>query len=175
MFYSHSKWFVNYFAQCPGDEIQGSDSGISLHSRDGAKSRISAFQPLTTNKFNPTVEKVDNNIAPAGLPQDLSDLPFDMPKLRRRRIITQPVSFSQKPLYLKKDWQGVYGRMHALLGVQHLWIWVIFHLTCPSSDDAWDWHRNQLVGLVELSRLAQNPAESLRLHLVILCERTSQS
>ncbi|XP_059610278.1 uncharacterized protein LOC132257409 isoform X2 [Phlebotomus argentipes] len=66
------------------------DSGISLHSRDGAKSRISAFQPLTVNKFNPTIEKVDNNVAPADLPQDFSDLPFDMPKLRRRRIITQP-------------------------------------------------------------------------------------
>ncbi|XP_055695258.1 uncharacterized protein LOC129797033 isoform X2 [Lutzomyia longipalpis] len=74
-----------------GDEIQGSDSGISLHSRDGAKSRISAFQPLTTNKFNPTAEKMDNSIVPAsGLPQDLNDLPFDMPKLRRRRIIAQP-------------------------------------------------------------------------------------
>ncbi|GAB0088612.1 uncharacterized protein DMENIID0001_030690 [Sergentomyia squamirostris] len=72
-----------------GDEIQGSDSGISLHSRDGAKSRISAFQPLTVNKFNPTMEKVDNNVAPVGLPQDLTDLPFDMPKLRRRRITNQ--------------------------------------------------------------------------------------
>lgn len=54
------------------DEIQGSDSGISLHSRDD-KSKLSA---LCDNK-------IDNA---TGLPQDLKDLPFDMPKLRRRRI-----------------------------------------------------------------------------------------
>ncbi|CRK90037.1 CLUMA_CG003761, isoform A, partial [Clunio marinus] len=55
------------------DEIQGSDSGISLHSRD-EKGKLSA---LCDNK-------VDNA---TGLPQDLKDLPFDMPKLRRRRIL----------------------------------------------------------------------------------------
>lgn len=52
-------------------EIQGSDSGISIQSREGIKSRFG---------FN------------AGeLPsqQDFSDLPFDMPKLRRRRMIAQ--------------------------------------------------------------------------------------
>lgn len=54
------------------DEIQGSDSGISLHSRD-EKAKLSA---LCDNK-------IDNA---TGLPQDLKDLPFDMPKLRRRRI-----------------------------------------------------------------------------------------
>lgn len=54
------------------DEIQGSDSGISLHSRDD-KGKLSA---LCDNK-------IDNA---TGLPQDLKDLPFDMPKLRRRRI-----------------------------------------------------------------------------------------
>jgi SH2 domain-containing adapter protein B/D/E/F len=53
------------------DEIQGSDSGISLHSRDD-KGKLSA---LCDNK-------IDNA---TGLPQDLKDLPFDMPKLRRRR------------------------------------------------------------------------------------------
>lgn len=53
------------------DEIQGSDSGISLHSRD-EKAKLSA---LCDNK-------IDNS---TGLPQDLKDLPFDMPKLRRRR------------------------------------------------------------------------------------------
>lgn len=54
------------------EEIQGSDSGISLHSRDD-KAKLSA---LCDNK-------IDNA---TGLPQDLKDLPFDMPKLRRRRI-----------------------------------------------------------------------------------------
>ncbi|KAG5672020.1 hypothetical protein PVAND_002182 [Polypedilum vanderplanki] len=55
------------------DEIQGSDSGISLHSRDD-KAKLSAL--FDSNK-------IDNA---TGLPQDLKDLPFDMPKLRRRRI-----------------------------------------------------------------------------------------
>lgn len=59
------------------DEIQGSDSGISLHSRD-EKGKISA---LCDNK-------IDNA---TGLPQDLKDLPFDMPKLRRRRILLNQV------------------------------------------------------------------------------------
>jgi SH2 domain-containing adapter protein B/D/E/F len=59
------------------DEIQGSDSGISLHSRD-EKGKLSA---LCDNK-------IDNA---TGLPQDLKDLPFDMPKLRRRRILLNQV------------------------------------------------------------------------------------
>lgn len=59
------------------DEIQGSDSGISLHSRDD-KGKPSA---LCDNK-------IDNA---TGLPQDLKDLPFDMPKLRRRRILLNQV------------------------------------------------------------------------------------
>lgn len=56
------------------DEIQGSDSGISLHSRD-EKGKLSA---LCDNK-------IDNA---TGL---LQDLPFDMPKLRRRRILLNQV------------------------------------------------------------------------------------
>lgn len=51
-------------------EIQGSDSGISIQSRDGIKSRF-GFAELTT------------------VNQDFSDLPFDMPKLRRRRLVQQ--------------------------------------------------------------------------------------
>lgn len=80
------------------EEIQGSDSGISLHSRDG--SGRSAFQSLGLTKFNPTTERIENSLVPKGsqdadsivLPQDLKDLPFDMPKLRRRRVGHQPVS-----------------------------------------------------------------------------------
>jgi SH2 domain-containing adapter protein B/D/E/F len=60
------------------DEIQGSDSGISLHSRD-EKGKLSA---LCDNK-------IDNA---TGLPQDL---PFDMPKLRRRRIVLNQVSLKE--------------------------------------------------------------------------------
>lgn len=61
------------------DEIQGSDSGISLHSRD-EKAKLSA---LCDNK-------IDNV---TGLPQDIKDLPFDMPKLRRRRGQSQVSNF----------------------------------------------------------------------------------
>lgn len=60
------------------DEIQGSDSGISLHSRD-EKGKMSA---LCDNK-------IDNA---TGLPQDL---PFDMPKLRRRRILLNQVKLKK--------------------------------------------------------------------------------
>ncbi|XP_064215407.1 uncharacterized protein hwt [Tribolium castaneum] len=52
-------------------EIQGSDSGISIQSREGIKSR-----------FGFTAAELPSQ-------QDFSDLPFDMPKLRRRRMITQ--------------------------------------------------------------------------------------
>lgn len=63
-----------------GDEIQGSDSGISLHSRDDA------------GKIKLGIN-CDNKIESAsGLPQDLKDLPFDMPKLRRRRIVLNQMS-----------------------------------------------------------------------------------
>lgn len=53
-------------------EIQGSDSGISIQSREGIKSRFGFSVKL---------------LAPSQ--QDISDLPFDMPKLRRRRILSQ--------------------------------------------------------------------------------------
>ncbi|XP_055908363.1 uncharacterized protein LOC129943135 isoform X2 [Eupeodes corollae] len=74
------------------DEILGSDSGISLHSRgeDGKKSGLHKF---TLPKLNfPSSEKTDSGIGPIsglGLPQDLRDLPFDMPKLRRRKTLQQ--------------------------------------------------------------------------------------
>ncbi|KAF2885717.1 hypothetical protein ILUMI_20490 [Ignelater luminosus] len=53
-------------------EIQGSDSGISIQSREGIKSRFGFTAELS---------------APSQ--QDFSDLPFDMPKLRRRRMVPQ--------------------------------------------------------------------------------------
>ncbi|XP_046966429.1 uncharacterized protein LOC124534565 isoform X1 [Vanessa cardui] len=60
----------------PGDtEIQGSDSGISIHSREGVDSR-NAF--INFKNSNTEEERKDDAV-------DLSDLPFDMPKLRRRR------------------------------------------------------------------------------------------
>ena len=57
------------------DEIQGSDSGISLHSRE-EKGKLSALCDI----------KIDNATGP--------DLPFDMPKLRRRRILLNQVELN---------------------------------------------------------------------------------
>lgn len=60
----------------PGDtEIQGSDSGISIHSREGVDSR-NAF--INFKNSNTEEERKDED-------EDFSELPFDMPKLRRRR------------------------------------------------------------------------------------------
>ncbi|XP_059061559.1 serine/arginine repetitive matrix protein 1 isoform X2 [Achroia grisella] len=56
-------------------EIQGSDSGISIHSREGVDSR-NAFINFKSNNTEET--RKDEDV-------DFSDLPFDMPKLRRRR------------------------------------------------------------------------------------------
>lgn len=58
----------------PADkEIQGSDSGISIHSREGIRS-----------KFEVTAAELSAPSQP-----DFSNLPFDMPKLRRKKMITQ--------------------------------------------------------------------------------------
>jgi hypothetical protein len=64
-----------------GDEIQGSDSGISLHSREDAGK----------NKLGLNCDKIESA---TGIPPDLKDLPFDMPKLRRRRIVVNQVRSS---------------------------------------------------------------------------------
>ncbi|KAJ9584314.1 hypothetical protein L9F63_021345, partial [Diploptera punctata] len=75
-------------------EIQGSDSGISIESRGGTKGNktynITAFSfgkqsNNTENSNNLCGGSIDNEI-PA---TDFSDLPFDMPKLRRRRLLQQ--------------------------------------------------------------------------------------
>ncbi|KAJ4442821.1 hypothetical protein ANN_04414 [Periplaneta americana] len=72
-------------------EIQGSDSGISIESRGGTKGNkvynLSAFSfaKQTDNSNVMSVGPVDNEQPTA----DFSDLPFDMPKLRRRRLLQQ--------------------------------------------------------------------------------------
>ncbi|XP_058831050.1 uncharacterized protein LOC131689775 [Topomyia yanbarensis] len=65
-----------------GPEIQGSDSGISMHSREDVKSRTN-FLNLGIQRASLGLEKSD--CGKPILAQDFSDLPFDMPKLRRRR------------------------------------------------------------------------------------------
>ncbi|XP_058458560.1 uncharacterized protein LOC131435075 isoform X2 [Malaya genurostris] len=69
-----------------GPEIQGSDSGISLHSREDVKSRTN-FLNLGIQRASLGLEKSD--CGKPILTQDFSDLPFDMPKLRRRRAHLQ--------------------------------------------------------------------------------------
>ncbi|XP_077299445.1 SH2 domain-containing adapter heavyweight [Arctopsyche grandis] len=70
-------------------EIQGSDSGISIHSRDGIKSRNAFLGFLKLNQA--PMDNSNSSIAvDANNGQiDFSDLPFDMPKLRRRRAAAQ--------------------------------------------------------------------------------------
>lgn len=63
--------------------MRGSDSGISLQSRDDTKPKL-----LFNSVVNESTVETD-------LPHGLKDLPFDMPKLRRRRIPTRNVSFSK--------------------------------------------------------------------------------
>ncbi|XP_070075377.1 pneumococcal serine-rich repeat protein isoform X2 [Drosophila takahashii] len=98
------------------DELLGSDSGISLHSREEGKPQALALQRLTLPKLqligaegntitttttttNTSSSGAGNSAGAggsgatasgsAGLPQDLRDLPFDMPKLRRRKTLQQ--------------------------------------------------------------------------------------
>ncbi|KAL5277745.1 SHF family protein [Megaselia abdita] len=81
------------------DEILGSDSGISLHSREENKSSV--IQKLALPKLNfqsseimtdsgiGAIPNFELSIPSIGLPQDLRDLPFDIPKLRRRKVLIQ--------------------------------------------------------------------------------------
>uniref|UniRef100_A0A182VP01 SH2 domain-containing adapter protein D n=1 Tax=Anopheles merus TaxID=30066 RepID=A0A182VP01_ANOME len=72
-----------------GPEIQGSDSGISLHSREDLKSRTNFLNASLQRASLGQDKQSDHGKGQSGLPQDLSDLPFDMPKLRRRRAHLQ--------------------------------------------------------------------------------------
>ncbi|XP_057652759.1 uncharacterized protein LOC130891778 [Diorhabda carinulata] len=69
-----NKNLLNLGFHTTNPEIQGSDSGISILSREGIKSRFS----FTGAELS----------APPSQ-QDFSDLPFDMPKLRRRRAVPE--------------------------------------------------------------------------------------
>jgi len=100
------------------DELLGSDSGISLHSREDGKPQALALQRLTLPKLQLIGAEGTTTSATAsgaggssatggssgaggsgsgsvvasgstGIQQDLRDLPFDMPKLRRRKTLQQ--------------------------------------------------------------------------------------
>jgi hypothetical protein len=70
-------------------EIQGSDSGISIESRGGTKAtklyNLTGFSSTKQANNADNNESADNELQTA----DYSDLPFDMPKLRRRRLLQQ--------------------------------------------------------------------------------------
>ncbi|KAJ6635937.1 SH2 domain-containing adapter protein F [Pseudolycoriella hygida] len=66
-----------------GDEIQGSDSGISLQSRDGSKSKH-IFHSFDSPKL--LGNKLAINKSDLSLCEEFGNLPFDMPKLRRKKI-----------------------------------------------------------------------------------------
>lgn len=74
-------------------EIQGSDSGISIHSREGVDSR-NAFISFK-NANNTEEERKDEGV-------ELSDLPFDMPKLRRRRAEAETADLRSLPFDMPK-------------------------------------------------------------------------
>lgn len=105
------------------DELLGSDSGISLHSREEGKPQTLAAlqQRLTLPKLQLEVPASSSSAGTGGagaggatgsagaaagagsgtasgigncsaLPQELRDLPFDMPKLRRRKTLQQEAS-----------------------------------------------------------------------------------
>lgn len=74
-----------------GDEIQGSDSGISLQSREGAKSKA-----IFTNLSSRDKTMTTSNTSGLSLPEDYGNLPFDMPKLGRRKQLLDQVN-TQSP------------------------------------------------------------------------------
>lgn len=68
-------------------EILGSDSGISIRSRDGG----SAFRNFASLKLGNQHALTDNRNEIQILDTQNADLPFDMPKLRRRRAQQQQI------------------------------------------------------------------------------------
>lgn len=90
-------------------EIQGSDSGISIHSREGVDSR-NAFTSFKNNS-NTEEERKDEGV-------DLSDLPFDMPKLRRRRAEAENVDLRTLPFDMPKLRRKLRGQSLQLTGFE---------------------------------------------------------
>lgn len=82
------------------DEIQGSDSGISLQSRDDTKIKSLALpnlnggQPKQQSQTSTQSQASNQTFNNSGLslPDDIANLPFDMPKLRRNLLLSEQVS-----------------------------------------------------------------------------------
>lgn len=80
------------------DEIQGSDSGISLQSRDDTKikglalSSLNGGQQKESQASSSQASNQTFNNSGLSLPEDFANLPFDMPKLRRNLLLSEQVS-----------------------------------------------------------------------------------
>lgn len=136
------RYLQNHASLLLKDEIQGSDSGISLQSRDETK-----IKNLVLPNFNVGQQQkqlISNqsqtsnqgfNQSELSLPEDLANLPFDMPKLRRN-LLSEQVNF--KKISCKFDkWVFlmntiISSRNKETQVVPHLWIWAIFHLICQN-------------------------------------------
>lgn len=85
------------------DEIQGSDSGISLQSRDDTKIKSLILPNLNGGQQKPESQTSNQsqasnqtfNNSGLSLPDDIANLPFDMPKLRRNILLSEQVSSKQ--------------------------------------------------------------------------------
>lgn len=87
------------------DEIQGSDSGISLQSRDDSKTKglvipnFNSGQQQQSQSSSQSQQQSTQQTSQQGisLPEDIASLPFDMPKLRRN-LLAEQVSIVRKSL-----------------------------------------------------------------------------
>lgn len=94
------------------DEILGSDSGISLQSRDEAKTKNLALHNFNNNNINQLPSQSQKqqqqqqqqpapfNNSGLSLHEEFANLPFDMPKLRSRNILMEQVRINVRCIEL---------------------------------------------------------------------------
>lgn len=96
------------------DEIQGSDSGISLQSRDDTKiknlclpnvngGQPPAAMPQTASANQSQASSQGFTNSGLSLPEDFANLPFDMPKLRRNLLSEQVNAACQCVVYVELE------------------------------------------------------------------------
>lgn len=117
------------------DEIQGSDSGISLQSRDDSKIKSLVLPNLNGGQPKPESQASNQTINNS---DDIAQLPFDMPKLRRNILISEQVSFYASKRITRRILIAIFrlffnaNRNKVPQAVQHRWTWEICHLICQS-------------------------------------------
>lgn len=131
------------------DEILGSDSGISLQSRDEAKTKNLALQNFNNNNNSQSSSQSPKQLQqhqpqqPApfnnsglSLHEEFANLPFDMPKLRSRNILLEQVSAPRRRLATRAQHTNLlhsaHNRSNAHQEVQRLLTWVIFRSICQN-------------------------------------------